>query len=129
MFIPRGYSHGVRTSGGALIFVAGQSGRDSDGALRDGDVVAQTRQVLANVQTVVAAGGGTMADVVRLGVQVTNMADYLAHSVELAVLFRVFFTAGLPAMSLAEVVRFMDPAVLIEVDAMAVVSERTPVSP
>ncbi|MFZ6183395.1 hypothetical protein [Nannocystis pusilla] len=67
-----------------------------------------------------------MAAVVRLGVPVTNMADFLAHSVELALLFRMFFTAGLPAMSLPEVVRFMDPAVLIEVDAMAVVSERTP---
>lgn len=116
---PRGYSHGVVAHGSAHIFVAGQSGRGTDGALPD-DIVAQARQALTNVQTVLAAGGGRMTDVTRLGVQVTDMTAYLARPVELAALFRAFFPDGLPAMSLCEVSRFMDPAVFIELDAIAV---------
>ena len=123
MFVPRGYTHGIVTSGGDLIFVSGQSGRDKGGVLvGPSDLVAQTRQALNNVRTVVEAGGGACADIVRLGVQVTDMAAYLGRSVELAVLFRAFFGERLPAMSLCEVVRFMDPAVAIEIDGIAVVA-------
>lgn len=125
MYIPRSHNCGVAAAGEVMIFVAGQSGRQADGALAgDGDVVAQARQALTNVRCLVEAGGGAMADVCRLGVQVRDMAAYVARSAEFAALFGSFFADGLPAMSLCEVARFVDPEVEIEVDGIAVVPPR-----
>jgi len=54
------------------------------------------------------------------------MREYLSRSKELAALFRASFGKTLPAMSLAEVSRFMDEEVKIEVDGYAMISEPGP---
>jgi enamine deaminase RidA (YjgF/YER057c/UK114 family) len=61
------YSNGVKV--GDTIYVSGQVALDGDGRLvGPGDVVAQTRQVLENVRRVLAAGGATLDDVVKVTV-------------------------------------------------------------
>ncbi len=76
---PKGaYSPGVRA--GDLLFVSGQVPRDPrTGALvGEGDVAAQTRQTLANLAGVLAAGGASLRDVVSVTVHLANVDDWAA---------------------------------------------------
>ena len=125
MFTPKGYSHGVSVEGSCIVFVSGQSGRKSDGSLLS-DIVAQTSQALKNIRTTIEAFGGDMNDLGKLTILVTDRREYLSKSKELALLFRASFGKTLPAMSLAEVSRFMDEEVKIEVDGYAVMSQPGP---
>ena len=60
-------------------FVSGQVGVDpASGALSPGGVVAQFEQAVANLGAVLAASGRTLADVLRVGVYLTDMDDYAA---------------------------------------------------
>ena len=62
---------------GDTIYVSGQVALDGDGRLvGPGDVVAETRQVLDNVQRVLAAGGATLDDVVKVTVYLANVDDW-----------------------------------------------------
>jgi 2-iminobutanoate/2-iminopropanoate deaminase len=65
---------------GGLLFCSGQIALDpASGALvGDGDVEAETRQVLANLQAVLAAAGCGPAQVVRTTVYLVNLADFAA---------------------------------------------------
>ena len=60
-------SHGVEVSAGKMVFVSGQVSRDAQGEIvGKGDIRAQTRQVLENMKSVLAQGGATMDDVVKV---------------------------------------------------------------
>ena len=59
------YSHGILTEGGKLLFVAGQTASDQNGnVVGKGDIKAQTKQVFANLKTVLEEAGGTLDDLV-----------------------------------------------------------------
>ncbi len=71
--VPFGFSHAVSQSSGRTLHLAGQVAWDRDCNLVGGaDVIAQTRQVLANLKEVLAAAGATPANVVRLRTYVVN---------------------------------------------------------
>lgn len=71
--VPFGFSHAVLQNGGRTLHLAGQVAWDHDcNLIGGGDVIAQTRQVLANLKKVLAAAGATTADVVRLRTYVVN---------------------------------------------------------
>jgi len=66
---------GIQAAG--LVFVSGQVGMDSAGRLvEEGDVVAQTRQALLNVETVLAAAGAKLNDVVQATVYLVDIAQF-----------------------------------------------------
>src|SRR5436305_9790706 len=70
---PRGFSHGVLTIGGRMLFLAGQTASDAEGRIvAPGDVVAQYEQVLHNLKAVVEAAGGSMQDVVKITIFVRD---------------------------------------------------------
>ena len=118
--VPAGImSQGVAVSTGRTVYVSGQVARGVDGQLVGrGDVHAQTRKVLENVQSVLAEAGGTMSDVVKVTVFVTNLAEHFSaiHEVRAE-----FFSSDYPASTLVEVSRLVDPDMLIEIEAVAVV--------
>jgi enamine deaminase RidA (YjgF/YER057c/UK114 family) len=59
------YSQGIQTSGGKLLFIAGQTASDKDGnVVGKGDIKAQTQQVFANLKAVLKAAGGTIDNLV-----------------------------------------------------------------
>ena len=59
------YSQGIITEGGRLLFVAGQTASDQNGnVVGKGDIKAQTKQVFANLKTVLEEAGGTLDDLV-----------------------------------------------------------------
>lgn len=70
------YSQAIAASGGEVLWVSGQVPLDASGALAADDVPGQTRQCLANVAAVVAAAGGSMADVVKTTVYMTDLANF-----------------------------------------------------
>jgi 2-iminobutanoate/2-iminopropanoate deaminase len=74
---PKGpYSQGRRV--GNLLFVAGQGPFDAKGNLVGTTIVEQTKATLANVKAIVEAGGATLADVVKVNVYLTDLADFAA---------------------------------------------------
>src|SRR6266487_48380 len=77
---PTGFSHGILVTGGRLLFLAGQTGSNSEGQIiAPGDLVAQYEQTLRNLQTVVEAAGGKMQDITKLSIFIRDRDDYLAH--------------------------------------------------
>jgi 2-iminobutanoate/2-iminopropanoate deaminase len=71
------FSLGVR--GGGLLYLSGQVAQDpSTGQLIEGDVARQTEQILRNIATALAAADKDLDDVVRVGVYLSDMADFAA---------------------------------------------------
>src|SRR6476469_5772539 len=85
---PRGFSHGILTTGGSLLFLAGQAGSDATGNIVVGDLVSQYEQVLRNLQAVVEAAGGTMQDITKITIFVRDRHDYQAHLKQLGKVHR-----------------------------------------
>lgn len=115
----RGYAHAVTVSG-RLAFVAGQVAVDGDGQLvGPGDLAAQTRQVLANLQQVLSALGADWGDVVRLtwyvldAGQVQTIRDIRDEFLQPALGGRPN-----PASTLLQVAGLARPELLVEVDAV-----------
>jgi reactive intermediate/imine deaminase len=112
-------SPGIKTPAGNLVFVSGQVARNSQGeTVGVGDIEAQTRQVLENVKAVLAEGGATMDDVVKITVFVTDVGDYAAiHKVR-----GEYFKSEYPASTMVEVSALVNPDLKIEIEAIAVTS-------
>ena len=70
------FSQAIST--GDLIFLSGQVGLDAGGRLAAGGIEAQARQIFANLSAVLEAAGKTFADVIRVGVFLTDMGDFAA---------------------------------------------------
>jgi 2-iminobutanoate/2-iminopropanoate deaminase len=110
------YAHAVRADG-PMLFVSGVVPIDEQGRLVGGnDIVEQARAVFRNLAAVLAAGGATFADVVKVSVFLTDVDDRpLINPVRQ----EVFGTAR-PASTLVEVSRLAVPGAKIEVEAVAV---------
>ena len=121
---PAGFSHGIAVTGGRLLFLAGQTGSDTEGRIiAPGNIVAQYEQILRNFQVVVEAAGGKMQDITKLNIFVRDRADYMAHLKQLGQAHRSFFGTYYPAMALFEISRFFQDEALIEMEGMAVVEQ------
>jgi 2-iminobutanoate/2-iminopropanoate deaminase len=102
---------------GGLLFLSGAIAVDGEGRLVGGDdVVAQARQVFANLEAVLAAAGAGFGDVVKVTVYLTDVDDRAAVNE----LRKERFGAARPASTLIEVSRLAVPGARIEVDAVAV---------
>jgi 2-iminobutanoate/2-iminopropanoate deaminase len=107
------YTDAVRA--GELLFVSGCVPVDGEGRLVEGDVTAQTQQVLANVGAVLAAAGAGFADVVKVTVYLVDIDDRPAVNV----VRREVFGPARPASTLVEVSRLAVEGARVEVDAVA----------
>lgn len=101
---------------GGLLFVSGMVAVDGDGRLVGGDdVIAQARQVFANLGAALAAGGCSFADVVKVTVFLTDVDDRAAVNT----VRQEVFGATRPASTLVEVPRLAVTGALIEVECVA----------
>ncbi len=121
---PSGYSHGIVTRGGRLLFLAGQPGLDVNGqVVAPGDMAAQFAQAVANLKNVVQAAGGQLTDIVKLTIYVTSKAAYQANLRPIGQAYRSFFGHYYPATTFVEVKQLYDDAALVELDAIAVLPD------
>jgi enamine deaminase RidA (YjgF/YER057c/UK114 family) len=121
---PRGFNHGVLTSGGRILFMAGQDPSGADGKIvSPGDLVAQFEQVIRNLKAVAEAAGGSTSDIVKLNIFVKSRDDYRARLKELGRIHRSYFGAYYPATALFEVADFFQPETLVEIEGIAVIAE------
>ncbi len=72
---PNGYDSGIKTRGD-LLFIGGMVGADERGRFAP-DFLGQTRQLLANILTVLAEGGASARHIVRMTWYVRDMDEYL----------------------------------------------------
>ncbi len=121
---PIGYAHGIATSGGRLLFLAGQPGLDRDGKIvARGDMVGQFAQAFANLESVVAAAGGTATDMVKLTIYVTDQTVYRENRQAIGEAYRAVFGRYYPAITLVEVKSLFDDDAMVEIDGIAVIDE------
>ncbi len=118
---PTGFSHGVVTSGGRLLFLAGQTAIDAEGDIvAPGDIVGQYRQVLANLKAVVEEAGGEMEDIVKMTIFVGDRDNYIENLKPLGRAHKDFFGDYYPATALLEISRFFQDGVMVEIEGIAV---------
>ena len=111
-----GYSRAVRVDG--RIWVSGTTSTGSDGAIvGKGDPYAQARQAIANIERALAAAGAVLADVVRTRIFVTD----IAHWQDIGRAHGEAFANIRPATTMVEVARLIDPDLLVEIEADAVI--------
>lgn len=107
------YSQGVRAGG--LVYTSGQLPLTPGGELVSDDVQRAAQQALENVRSILAAGGATMKDVVKVTVYLTDMAHFAAVNE----VYATFFGAPYPARTCIAVAGLPRGA-LLEIEALAV---------
>ncbi|MGJ3261666.1 MAG: RidA family protein [Salinarimonas sp.] len=115
---PKGYANGMAATG-TLVVTGGVVGWDMEGRFPEG-FVAQTRQALENIVAILKEGGAGPRDLVRMTWYVTDMDAYLACQRELGRAYREVIGPHYPAMALVQVVRLVETAALVEIEATAV---------
>lgn len=105
---------------GRVLHISGQVAQDADGTIaHEGDMIGQTRRVLENIRGVLASVGGTMADIQKVTIYVTDLSRLMdIHAVRAE-----FFAPPYPASTLVQVSALVRTEYLIEIEAVAVVPE------
>jgi enamine deaminase RidA (YjgF/YER057c/UK114 family) len=117
--LPKGYANGMAADG-RLVVTGGVIGWDTAGHLPE-SFVAQVQQALANISAILAEGGARPEHLVRLTWYVVDMEEYLANLKALGRIYREIFGTHYPAMALVQVVRLVEKAARVEIEATAVV--------
>ncbi|MGW7270037.1 RidA family protein [Streptomyces sp. NPDC054864] len=116
-----GFSHAVTATGGRLVFLAGQTALDAEGKVTGATLPEQFEKALTNLLTALRHAGGTPADLARVTVYATDVADYREQAEQLGRIWRKLAGRDYPAMAVIGAVRLWDEECLVELDGVAVI--------
>jgi 2-iminobutanoate/2-iminopropanoate deaminase len=118
--VPRGsYSLVNIAQPGRMVFIAGQTASDHDGkVVGAGDAKEQTRFVIGKIQRAIEAAGGTMNDVVAMNVFTTDVRNHR----DINETRRAVLGSNFPTSRMVQVVALARPELLLEINAIAVIS-------
>jgi enamine deaminase RidA (YjgF/YER057c/UK114 family) len=119
---PAGFSHAVVATGSRVVFLAGQTALDADGKVVGETLPLQFERALVNLLTALRAAGGEPADLARVTVYATDVADYRVHAPELGRIWRRLAGRHYPAMAVIGATRLWDEQALVELDGFAVLT-------
>ncbi|WP_329269821.1 RidA family protein [Streptomyces sp. NBC_01451] len=117
---PAGFSHAVVATGSRIVFLAGQTALDADGKVVGDTLPEQFERALGNLLAALHAAGGTPADLARVTVYATDVAEYRAQAPRLGRIWRSLAGRDYPAMAVVGIVRLWDERALVELDGFAV---------
>lgn len=113
-----GYSRAVRV--GQTVYIAGTTSTDKNGdVIGEGDPYEQTIQIYKKMERVMISAGGGLRHVVRTRVYLTNIDDWQ----EVGRAHKELMGNIMPAMTLVEVSKLIDPKILVEIEAEAYINE------
>ncbi|AZS35722.1 2-iminobutanoate/2-iminopropanoate deaminase [Microbacterium lemovicicum] len=119
---PSGFSHG--TKAGNTVYLGGQTAMDATGAIVAGGIVEQFTQSFSNVLETLREAGGRPDDLVSVTIYLIDVADYQRHGREIGRVWRELTgSAHYPAMAGVGVTALWQPEALIEIQAVAVISQ------
>ena len=99
-----------------IAYVAGMTARGTEAAvLAKMDEYEQAKQIFGKIKSMIEAAGGTMADVVKVIIYVTN----IKNNTKVWAARREFFTGNFPVSTLVEVRALAAPEILVEIEAIA----------
>jgi 2-iminobutanoate/2-iminopropanoate deaminase len=97
---------------GGIAYIAGMTAR---GSADVGDEYAQARAIFTKIRHLVEAAGGTIADVIKVTIFVTD----ISHREKVWQARREFFTGNFPTSTLVQVAALADPSLKVEIEAIA----------
>ncbi len=118
---PKGYSDGM-VAAGRVVVTGGVVGWDSRAKFPDG-LAAQTKQTLENIVAIIAEAGAEPKHIVRLTWYITDIENYLLLQREIGTVYREVMGKHFPAMAVVQVVRLVEKAALVEIEATAILPE------
>jgi len=111
-----GFHSGVQV--GDTVYVSGTVGWDRDGNIvGEGSMLEQSRKAFSNLKEVLAEAGATMDDVVKINAFLTDIDRYAEYSQARA----EAFTNNVPASTAVATPALIDPGLLVEIEAVAVI--------
>ena len=117
--MPKGYSNGMMAQG-RIVVTGGVVGWDEAGRFPD-EFGAQARKLFENIRAILAEGGAEPRHIVRLTWYVVDLEEYTVSLKDLGRAYREVIGPHYPAMAVVQVVRLVEPAARLEIEATAVV--------
>jgi enamine deaminase RidA (YjgF/YER057c/UK114 family) len=119
---PKGYANGISVTG-RTIYTAGVIGWNEQEIIVSHRLDQQFEQALKNIVAILAEGGARPEHIVRMTMYVTSIQEYLPLRDDIAPIWKSIMGSHYPTIAMVEVVRLVERAAKIEIEATAVVPE------
>ncbi len=121
---PTGYTHGILTQPGRILFMAGKVGWDKDQKFHSTELVPQFEQALKNIIAIINKAGGEAKHIVRITCFCKDKDQYLASRKELGKAWKDIMGDHYPCMSMIFVSDLLNHPAVIEMEATAVIPNK-----